>query len=103
MFTGTYPADRRPEGYRQQTVSTTAVSLTNVPQSATSAIVFVETQGIRCRDDSVAPTSGVGFPLAALASFELNSRKAINQFKMIRSGASDAVVSIAYYSAGKAY
>lgn len=103
MFTGTYPAERRPEKYVQETVSTTAMPLTAIPQGATSAVIFVETQGIRVRDDGVNPTSAVGRPLAANTSIELHSKKALKQFRMIRSGASDATVSVSYYSAGKAY
>lgn len=104
MFAGTYPAARKPQGYRQQTVSTTAVPLSNVPASAVYALILVEGDSVRVRDDGVAPTSSAGMPFAATAKIELHSRKQINDFLAIRSGSGDATLNISYYSADrKAY
>jgi len=107
MFTGTYPADRKPMGYRQLTVSDSAIGLSSatggIPQGATSAVVVVESQPIRARDDGAAPTSSAGMPFAATSRIELASNAQIDQFKAIRSGDTDAVLNISYYAARKAY
>ena len=64
MEAGTYKLERKPKGYQQLTVSTTAVALT-VPVGATRAVVKVIAQPVRYRNDGTAPTSTVGFPLVA--------------------------------------
>jgi hypothetical protein len=59
-----------PVGYCQITSLGSAVNLTTancasgtVPSVATIAVICVETQGIRYRDDGTAPTSSVGMPM----------------------------------------
>jgi len=101
MFVGSITQARKPEGYRQQTVSTTAVALTSIPPAATYALIQVEAQAIRTRDDGTVPTSSVGMPYAAVSFIELSSRRMINQFRAIRSGGADATLNISYYSADK--
>lgn len=56
---------RVPCGYQQITLTTSAATLT-VPTgcNASAAQIKVETQAIRYRDDSVAPTASIGMPLA---------------------------------------
>lgn len=49
-------------GYQQITSLASAAMLT-VPKNATLAIIRCETQNCRYRDDGVAPTASVGFPL----------------------------------------
>lgn len=52
-----------PLGYQQITSLSAAQSLT-VPAGATQAVIYVETQAVRYRDDGTAPTASVGAPLA---------------------------------------
>lgn len=85
-----------PVGYEQKTVSTTAVTLTK-PAGASRAIVMVEDQPIRYREDGTAPTSSVGVLCPAGTRFELESSSAISNFKAIRSGGTDGVISVNYY------
>ena len=87
----------KPMGYEQKTVSTTAVALTAIPAGASRAIVMVEAQPLRYREDGTAPTSSVGVLCVSATRFELESRQAIEGFKAIRSGGTDSVVSVLYY------
>lgn len=103
MPSSTSDAERKPEGYRQQAISTTALALTSVPSGATYAIITVSTQGVRYRDDGVVPTASIGMPVSADGQIILKSRTQIRNFRVIRSGASDAELNISYYSAHNAY
>ncbi len=103
MPSSTSDAERKPEGYRQQTISTTSIALTSVPSAATYAIISVATQGVRWRDDAGVPTASVGMPVAAGGQIVLRSRVSIENFRVIRSGAADAELNISYYSAHSAY
>lgn len=102
MITGTYPAERKPKGFRTLDVSSTAVDLADatggIPSSATRAIISVATDAIRWRDDGSDPTASVGIYVAANASLEIPSRESILAFKAIRV-TTDAVLNIAYYGA----
>ena len=89
-----------PKGYQQLTVSTTAVGLT-LPTGAQRAVIHIEAQPIRYRDDGTDPTSTVGVLVKADVSFELNSLLSLRQFKAIRSGSVDATVNVVYYGASK--
>ena len=86
----------KPAGYQQITVSTTAVGLT-VPAGASRAVVVVEGQPLRYRDDKTDPTASVGMLVAAGTRFELDSRQSMLAFKAIRQGASDATLCVSYY------
>ena len=99
MFVGSVTQARKPEGYRQQAV-TTAAALANIPPAATYALIFVEDQGVRTRDDGTAPTTTVGMAYAAGAVIELNSRRQINAFRVI-SLTGTAELNISFYSADK--
>lgn len=103
MTSGTYRAERRPEGYAQVTVSSTALALPSIPDKASYAIVNITTQPVRYRDDGTAPTASVGMPLAAGDELVLVSPKQIQDFRVIRSTGSDAELNVSYYSADKAY
>lgn len=96
MTSGTYQLERTPKGYEQVTVSTTAVALT-VPSGATKAVVKVVAQPARFRDDGVAPTSAVGFLLAADDVLEIYG-DSLRQASFIRSGGTNAVLEVLYYS-----
>lgn len=89
-------AFRKPVGYQQVTVSTTAIALT-VPDGANRAVAVVEAQPLRYRDDSVDPTATVGMLLPAATIFNIESREGLLAFKAIRSGGTDSVLSVSYY------
>jgi len=93
---GTYPAGLEPKGYQQITVSTTAIGLT-IPAGTIRAIIGVELQPLRYRDDGTNPTSTVGFLKQANDYFEINGPLALANFMAIRSDASDATLNIIYY------
>lgn len=84
-------------GYQQLTVSGTALALT-VPTGATIALLTVESNAVRFRDDGVAPTASVGFPLSVSAggvsSFEYSGN--LSQVLII-SQTGSATVDILYY------
>jgi hypothetical protein len=86
----------KPCGYQQITVNTDVKTLT-VPAGASRAIVVVEDQPLRYRDDGVAPTASVGMLCVATTRFEIESSYALKAFKAIRSGGTDSVLSISYY------
>ena len=109
MFVGTTQANRKPEGYRQLTASTSAVALSEatggVPSSAIYAVIVVSDDDIRWRDDGTDPTLSVGMVAANdddTRLIVLNSRKQIDDFRAIRV-ATDAELNISYYSAHPAY
>jgi len=56
-----------PLGYQQITSLGTAQALT-VPSGATQAVIYVEAQAVRYRDDGTNPTATVGAPLAVTGS-----------------------------------
>lgn len=92
----THPAGIKPLGYQQITVSTTAVALT-VPANAVRAVLVVEDQPLRWRDDGTDPTASAGFLVKADVVFELHGTLSLNAFKAIRDDSSDAVLSVSYY------
>lgn len=94
---GSFNVERRPKGYQQLVVSSTAVGLT-VPAGASRAVIRCEAQPIRFRDDGTNPTSSVGFPKVATNEFELFGN-AMRAARFIRSGASDATLEVLYYAA----
>lgn len=86
-----------PLGYQQLAVSNTAVGFT-LPATSRPvrvAIVMVEANPIRYRDDGTNPTATVGTLINPNVSVVVCGA-AINRFRAIRSG-SDAVLSINYY------
>jgi hypothetical protein len=87
-----------PRGYQQLTVSTVAIGLT-VPKNANCALILVETDSIRWRDDGTDPTDSVGMLWFSANIININSAKQLAQFKAIRTAnnAADAILNIAYY------
>lgn len=55
-------AGSTPLGYQQITSLSAATGFT-IPTGATIALVTVETQAVRVRDDGTNPTASVGFPI----------------------------------------
>lgn len=103
MLAASFRAERKPEGYGQATVSTTAVALPAVPSKASYAIVNISDQPVRYRDDGVAPTASVGMPVVSGEEIALVSPQQIRDFRVIRSGGTDAELNVSYYSSDKAY
>lgn len=84
-----------PRGYQQLTVSSTAVALTLPAGPLKVAIIQVEDNSIRYRDDGTDPTAAVGTLINANVPI-IVCGPAIAGFKAIRVTA-DAKLSISYY------
>ena len=82
-----------PLGYEQITGLSSVQPLT-VPTGARLAVICVESQTIRWRDDGVDPTSSVGMPLPTSGYFIYNGNLAA--FRAIETAAS-AVLNVEYY------
>src|SRR5690554_5135931 len=109
MLAAAFRAERKPEGYRQLAVSSSVVDLADatggIPQGATFALITVDDDEVRWRDDGGDPTSSVGMnadPSDDTRFIVLPSSEAIRNFKAIRV-TTDAELNISYYSANKAY
>lgn len=89
-------------GYQQITSLSSATGLT-VPQydlnglscKPSLAIITCETQGVRWRDDDVAPTATVGMPLAAGVTLQYDGD--LTKIKFIEQTAS-AKLNVSYYA-----
>ena len=79
-----------------QATTSSAASLTTggIPNGATLAVLSVEGAGIRYRDDGIAPTAGVGMPLATGQAFTYQST--LTMLQIIQQSAS-ATVDLAFY------
>lgn len=95
-ITGTFPVGIKPLGYQQLTVADSSVGLT-VPAGAQRAVLDVEAQPLRWRDDGTDPTATVGTLRAAGDVITLYGPESIEQFRAIRSGETSAKLNIAYY------
>jgi len=71
------------------------VSLT-VPRGSELAVVVVETEDLRYRDDGTSPTATVGTLLKADNSLVVCT-KALDRIEFIRDGASDSTINVNYY------
>ena len=86
--------------YQQMTVSTTAVALTSIPSQAYAAVIIVESNSIRARDDGTNPTASVGMPYGVSSLpqvFTICGRASLDKTRLIRAGGSDAAVNVSYY------
>lgn len=89
-------------GYQQITNLSSATGLT-VPQKDMNgmagtpriAIITPESQGVRWRDDGVAPTASVGMPLSAGVTLQYDGD--LSQIKFIEQ-VSGAKINITYYA-----
>lgn len=95
MFQGTptYEGQREQIGYQQITSLSSAVGF-DAPTGAVLAIIHVEAQDIRWRDDGTVPTASVGMPLAVGAYFLYTGRMELFKAIEITSG---AILNISYY------
>ena len=82
-----------PLGYQQITSLTTSTGL-SPPDNASIAEIIVEAQGIRYRDDGVAPTASVGMPVAAGNAFQYSGDLSAIRFIQQTSG---AILNVSYY------
>jgi hypothetical protein len=88
-------------GYQQISSLSSAVGLTlptTTPtgsfQQPTFALIIAETQGVRWRDDGVAPTASEGMPLAAGTALQYDGD--LTKIRFIQQTAS-AKLNISYY------
>lgn len=96
MFSG-QATQLTPLGFASVAVSTIAIGLPGIPSNgrAKKAFVSIETNAVRWRDDTTAPTAAIGHPIAAAGTLEYEG--SFDNLKFIRSGAADAVLNITYY------
>lgn len=80
-------------GYQQFTPA--ASTALTVPAGTSYAIITPLTQGIRWRDDGIAPTATVGYPLAAGSELRYNGAN-LSALRIIQQTAS-AEVNVMYY------
>jgi len=94
---GVYPFQAK--GYCQLTSLSSAVSVSTcsggIPTGSDLMVICAETQGIRYRDDGVAPTSSVGMPIAAGSCFQY-SGSSLSAVQVIEQTAS-AKLNILFY------
>jgi hypothetical protein len=87
-------------GYQQLTAAaSTGLTVPVRDHTGTSgtpvqAVIVCENQGIRWRDDGVAPTATVGMPLAAGSTLVYDGD--LTRFRMIQQAAT-ATINVAYY------
>ena len=86
---------QKPLGYQQYTSLGTAIGLSNIPATATLAVIYVEAAAIRWRDDGTAPTSSIGMPVSAGQSFAHFGFLPNLQFIQSASG---AIINVSYYA-----
>jgi hypothetical protein len=84
------------------TISTTALAISHASWSwgstdlaeADRAVVACNTEGVALTYDGTTPTASLGIPLAAGANLEVKGNANIRALKLIRSGGSDAAVTV---------
>lgn len=92
-----------PFGFESITVSTTAVGFTTATIApagagrASVAVVTTESNPLRWRADGTNPSSTVGHVAVADTTITICGITAVANFKMIRSGASDATVRATFF------
>lgn len=89
----------KPIGFQKLSVSSTAVALT-IPTTedgitARTAVIVVEDDAVRWRDDGVDPSASVGMLASSGSSFIYDAK--LGEIRFIRV-TGDAVVDIAYYA-----
>ena len=85
---------RKPLGYQQITVLTSAVGFTSPPKGANRAMLICTGQDVRWRDDGTNPTATVGFLLTTGINYIYEGD--LEAIKFIQSAAT-AVLNISYY------
>jgi hypothetical protein len=88
------------KGYQQLTVSTASLALTLPAGPVRKAVITVENNPVRWRDDGTAPTSAIGMLVIASATVAPTITicgPSIGTFRVIRQGAADAILNISYF------
>ena len=91
-----------PMGFEQITVSTVSIGFTATLAYPTGGItadmaqITIETNAARYRDDGIAPTTTVGYPIAVGNSYMVCGLQAIKQARFIRQSA-DGTLNVSYY------
>lgn len=89
----TSPGNTTPKGYQQITALGSAAALT-VPAGAKIALIGIENQPVRLRDDGTNPTASVGFKIAVGDSLQYTGD--LSNVKLIETTTS-ATVNVLYY------
>ena len=89
-------ASSAPVGAYQQQSVTTAANLASIPSGATYAVLSVEGNAIRWRDDGTDPTATVGMPVAVGQT--VNYDGSLSKLRMIAQTGT-ATVNVSYYAA----
>lgn len=84
-----------PLGYQQITSLSASTALT-IPTGASVAVITIETQAVRYRDDGVAPTGSVGWPIAVGQPVPFYGAAEIAALRFIEQTAS-AKIDVNYY------
>ena len=90
-----YLTNLRPLGYQQITGLSASTALT-VPAGASVALIKSSVQAIRIRDDGIAPTATIGYPVAV--GVEYRCEGGLSSLRIIEQVLS-ATVDVLYYGA----
>lgn len=91
-----YSRPHRPAGWETTTLTSTTAGTLTIPTDARYAKIKVLTQAVRYRDDGTAPSSVLGYSVAANGEIDLISYEQMENFKIIAQE-SGAVLEILYY------
>lgn len=97
-----YSFSPSPFAFETLTVSTVSLAFTSATYApagapaANVALVTLETNPIRFRNDGTAPTASIGHLVSPGQSVEVCGILAVSQMRMIRQGAADGTVMITY-------
>jgi hypothetical protein len=86
-----------PLGYQQYTTLSSAIGLTSIPKGATYALIQVEGENVRWRDDGTAPTASLGMILIAGNEPDAFIGSVFKAAKFIQVSSS-ATLNVSYYS-----
>lgn len=87
-------------GYQQITGLTTAQKL-SIPLGTKTILIQPEAQGVRWRDDGIAPTATVGYPLGAGNELRYTGSFANMQTLQFIAQTAGAVLNVTYYIPGE--
>ena len=93
----TNPIQERTVGSEQLTVSTSAVTLADIPKNANKAIMGITGATLRYLTSGTTPTTDLGIVMYVAGTIILNSRESILAFQAIRDGGTDSIIDCEYY------
>ena len=91
---GIAPYNGTPLGYQQITDLSSAVGLPSIPATATYAVITIEGNIARWRDDGTDPTATVGMPVTPFGGLLYSAN--LSAIKFIQA-ASGAILNVSYY------